>query len=612
MPNTFFGLSIAKSGTYAAMAGINATAHNISNTETDGYSRQIVHQRASMPIRMNSTYGMAGTGTDVTGVEQMRSAYYDAKYRENYTIYGNYQTKADYMIEIENYFNEIKLEGFTTTFDSMFDSLQELAKNPADLTTRTEVTHYAQNFCEYFNSLSESLKSIQAKLNFEIKNQVDRINNLGQEIAGLTKQINIMEVNAGMANDLRDQRNLLLDELSQICDISIKENIVGDDVGITSFTVKIDGMTLVDTYNCNQLIVTPQKHLTNQTDVDSMFDISWSNGQSFDFRSSTLGGTLSALYEMRDGNNNEAFKGIVDAAEGDTTVTVRSTNVNDVSKLNIPQTGVIRVGVHEYHYTGFQVTEDEDGNYVYEFELAEDEEVLSYAEEETAMIGRDINYKGIPYYMAQINEFIRTFSREFNNIHTSGEDLNGNPGLDFFNAFDIVTGEEYVFGRSEEDIEDGIVLRSGTGSYVEEGDIKYGSYYFITAANFKVSSQVYSDPKLVAASSSIADGVENSDNAKALLALKGNASMFRQGAPASFLQTMVSEVGIDTKKAKQFAQNQEDICASIEYQRLSVMGVDTEEEAMNLIRYQNTYNLSAQAISVMNEIYNKLINDMGV
>ena len=87
--------------------------------------------------------------------------------------------------------------------------------------------------------------------------------------------------------------------------------------------------------------------------------------------------------------------------------------------------------------------------------------------------------------------------------------------------------------------------------------------------------------------------------------------MFKQGAPAAFLQTMVAEIGIDASKSTQFSKNQENICASIQNQRLSVSGVDSEEEAMNLIRYQNAYNLSAKAVSVMNQIYDKLINYMG-
>ncbi len=612
MPNTFFGLSIAKSGTYAAMAGINTTAHNIANTEKDGYCRQVVQQQAGVPLRINSSYGMAGSGTDVTGVDQMRNEYYDIKFRDNKTVYGEYYTKDHYMLEIENYLNEIRLEGFTTTYNSLYDSLQELSKNPADLTTRTEVTNFAQSLCEYFNSLSTSLQAVQEECNFEIKNQADRINALAQQITSLTKQINTLEIRGGKANDLRDERNLLIDHLSEIANVTVEENIVGDDVGVTSYVVRLDSQVLVDTFNYNELIAVPQQDSKNVLDVTGLYELEWSNGQSFNSASATLGGTLAALFEVRDGNNGEAFKGVTDASYGDTKVTVTGTNINAVEKLNIPTNGVIRVSNREYNYVGFEVKKADDGTYVYEFELAEGEYLTRDSEAGEVYIGDDVDYKGIPYYMAQLNEFVRTFAREFNNIHEQGENLDGESGQPFFNGAHKVTGEEYVFGYPEEEVEAGLVMRSGTGSYVSgDEDVNYGSYYFLNVDNIKVSNVVYTNPSKVAAATDITNGVEQSDIIKELIKLKDDTSMFRQGTPEAFMQTMVAEVGIDGKKATKFAKNQENICASIENQRLSISGVDSEEEAMNLIRYRNTYNLSAKAISVMNQIYDKLINYMG-
>jgi flagellar hook-associated protein 1 FlgK len=87
--------------------------------------------------------------------------------------------------------------------------------------------------------------------------------------------------------------------------------------------------------------------------------------------------------------------------------------------------------------------------------------------------------------------------------------------------------------------------------------------------------------------------------------------MFKQGKPAQFFQTLVAEIGIDTKKTTNFAENQANILSAVENQRLSISGVDSEEEAMNLVRYQNAYGLSAKVISVMDEIFDKLINYMG-
>ncbi|HPU63710.1 MAG TPA: flagellar basal body protein, partial [Mobilitalea sp.] len=166
MASTFFGLNIGKTGLYAYKAALDVTAHNIANAETEGYSRQVMGIQAGKALRMNSTYGMAGTGVTVTGVEQLRDEYYDLKFRKNNTIFGEYAAKSHYMTEIENYFNEVTLEGFTTSFDSLYKSLQELSNNPSSLTARTQVINYGKSMTEYFNSLSTNLKKIQEECNF--------------------------------------------------------------------------------------------------------------------------------------------------------------------------------------------------------------------------------------------------------------------------------------------------------------------------------------------------------------------------------------------------------------------------------------------------------------
>ncbi|MGB8454218.1 MAG: flagellar hook-associated protein FlgK [Anaerocolumna sp.] len=597
MPSTFFGLSIGTTGLYTYQAALNTTAHNVSNAETTGYTRQILNQKAGVPIKVNSSYGMAGSGVDVTGITQTRNEYYDLKYRSNNTIYGEYSAKQYFMTEIENYFNEVSLEGFTTTFNQLFTSMQGLSTSSADLTKRTEVTNYAESLTEYFNSMSNNLQSSQEECNFEVKNQVDKINSLAEQIAAVTKQINTLESNGGTANDLRDQRQVLLDDLSEVVDISYSENVVGDDVGVTSFKVKINGQTLVDTNNYNTLEVVPRTEKVNQNDIDGLYDIQWSNGNTFDTQSATLGGYLKSLIEVRDGNNNENLTGsaenISSVTKADGTVTnevvVSSANINEIEKLNIPSEGVIKIGNKEYKYDSFKVEYDESTETCkYTFDIADDD-VLTESVPSNISIGDSIDYKGIPYYQSQLNELIRTFSKAFNDLHKSGEDLNGDPGLDFFNGTDPETGDNYTLST-------------------------YESYYNLTAANFTITDEIANDPsKFVTTSDGeIVDGVENNDVLTSLLDLKDDVSMFKQGTPASFFQTLVGEVGVNAGKANDFAKNQGDILDMIKNQRLSVSGVDVDEEAMNLVKFQNAYNLSAKVIQVMNEIYDKLINGTGV
>lgn len=608
MASTFFGLNIGTTGLFAAKTGLNVTAHNAANIETRGYSRQIVSQSADRAIATNNRYGMLGTGVSVNEIEQKRSAYYDEKYWSNNSLLGKFENRNYFMTEVQSYLNEIQLQGFTVSFDKMYDGLQELDKNPADLTVRTQVTNYAQSMCEYFNSLSTNLQKVQKECNYEVKNQVDRINSISQQIASLTQQINTVEIGGENANDLRDQRAVLIDDLSTIINVSVEEKKIGT-AGMTSYLVRVDGRTLVDTYEVKQLTVIPREQKMSQCDVDGMYEVYWGNGERLDPASTTMTGTLKALFEVRDGNNEENLQGYTEELDpGSTEVTITYTNVNSMKDLNIPSEGRIKIGNGEYTYSSFEVSIDPDtGKYSYTFQLNE-ETRRTYPDDTKVSVGVTVDYKGIPYYMAQLSEFIRTFAEEFNSVHREGTNLNEETDVDFFSAINPITGEEYKLNRFGAQGEEGTDIWQATS----DQSALDTSYYMLTAANFTVSEKIQSDPSALAAASEIVNGVGNADIAKKLLELKSDVSMFKQGDPASYLQTLVAEVGIDTKAAENFAKSQANIVSSVTTQRLSVAGVDIDEEAMNLVRYQEAYSLSAQVISVMNQIYNKLINEMGV
>ncbi|MDI9508273.1 MAG: flagellar basal body rod C-terminal domain-containing protein [Bacillota bacterium] len=134
----------------------------------------------------------------------------------------------------------------------------------------------------------------------------------------------------------------------------------------------------------------------------------------------------------------------------------------------------------------------------------------------------------------------------------------------------------------------------------------------MTVDNFTINKNLINDPKFFAASTDIINGVDNNDVVDELIALKRKKDMFGSGEPGGFMNTLVADIGIDARKANNFSESQENILRSISNQRLSVSGVDMDEEAMSLVRFQNAYNLSAKVISVMDEIYDRLILYMGV
>ena len=119
MTSTFFGLNIAASGLRAANAALNTTANNISNVNTDGYSRQKVKQEASDAIRVFAKYGCAGSGVDTLAIERVRDQFYDAKYRNNETLLGEVKQKNYYNSLIEQYLDDDGTSGFSSLFNKM-------------------------------------------------------------------------------------------------------------------------------------------------------------------------------------------------------------------------------------------------------------------------------------------------------------------------------------------------------------------------------------------------------------------------------------------------------------------------------------------------------------
>ena len=107
-------------------------------------------------------------------------------------------------------------------------------------------------------------------------------------------------------------------------------------------------------------------------------------------------------------------------------------------------------------------------------------------------------------------------------------------------------------------------------------------------------------------------GVAESNNLEKMRSLENDNSIFKQGTPNGFLQVMTATIGVDTEKVITSAENAKNIVDAVDNRRLSVTGVDEDEEAQNLIITQNLLNAQYKVISVMNEIIEKLINDTGV
>ena len=302
MPSTFFGLNIVRTGMSTYNVWLNTTAHNISNVKTVGYTRQTVNQAAGKPISFGTRYGMVGSGTEAISIDSERDVYYDAKYRLSNTDYGKYETFAYYMDSIEKslYVKDSETGGLTNALDNFFQSIKDLTTGASDTTKRTKTIGDADMLTHYVKQAANDLQTMQKDVNDQIAKTVDRINSYGQEIASLTKQINTLEIYGTKANDLRDQRAKLLDELSELVDVQVMEKVPAGGEGLTQYIVSIGGAKLVDTNDHYTISyeVNGVKH--SQNDIDKLYDLRWSNGQDFDVHGEGLGGKLQALFQLRE------------------------------------------------------------------------------------------------------------------------------------------------------------------------------------------------------------------------------------------------------------------------------------------------------------------------
>ena len=640
MPSHFFGLNIAYTGLLASNAAMNTTSNNIANVQTEGYSRQQVTQQASNALRVFQTYGCAGAGVETLAIERVRDEFYDGRFWDNNAQLGEYDMKQYYMQQLETYFNDDgKSTGFKTIFDQlMVTGMQALLKDPSSDTAKSQFVGYAGALTEYFNGMAGNLEKVQKDINQEIKLKVDEINSIAGEVATLNKQINTIELTGVKANELRDRRTLLIDELSKIVDVQVKETPIIDannenrETGANRYMVKIaGGQMLVDgsDYNGLECVARTSYEKVNQTDIDGLYEVYWADGQKFNLYNASMGGDLAGLIQMRDGNNGENFTGQVTAtgttttADGKThdTVTVKVTKayLQDLNKCNLSdQGGILDLGNQEFYYDSWEYTCEYDANgnatYSYTFTLSDSEKnprgITNDRVGKKAEIGTDLSYQGIPYYMNQMNEWIRTFSQKFNDILTSGYSGNGDPGVKMFTGNQATGAEQFQLDDAAKRY-DKQEKKAGSKMTVKVSD---DSYYRLTAKNFDILEAIEQDPGLMANRKDAADGVEQNDLLNDLknLATDKTKMSFRGCNASEFLQCILSDVALNASRANTFYASFKDISATIDNQRISISGVDEDEEAVNLVKYRNGYNLASKMIQTLTEIYDRLILETGV
>ncbi len=656
MSSTFFGLNIGWSALNAYSASINTTANNVSNANTPGYSKQIVNLVAKASLR-NYTYGTLGSGVDADSITQLRNTYYDVRYWTNNSNVGQYEKKSYYMAQVENLFRDDQesATGFASIYKEIFNQLESLKGNGSELNIRNHFINNAQSLMEYFNNMSGHLQSLQSDCNQEVRALVQQINSYAQKISIINDKINTIEIQGRRANELRDQRAYLLDELSKIVPIEIEESEVKNSydpdvyLGGTRFCVRVEGQLLVDGNSYNELECYSRMEKINQNDIDGLYDIRWAHtGNEFNASSDTMSGELKAVLNIRDGNNKENFQGTLSKVDaGKSQIKVVNPNITTVEAMNMPERGYITIANRTYTYSRFEMekTVDKFGkeSYTYTFQMEDrDLTALTGKAGREVTVGQPIDSRGIPYYMSQMNEFLRSFCRKFNDMQiygkgdgttqmdgtpvtnrytideetgkiipeeikykNGGADTEGNQMGAFFVSIKTDGSENTFLDTKKSDGEKGV-------SVTYKSDAKGGNYYQMTAANVAVNDKSQKDPNYFATSIRTDTDESEAGIVDMMLELESKTVIYRGSGGNQFLEYIVTDITVDRQEADILTMNYSDIGNTIDTYRMSISSVDEDEEGLDLIKFQNAYNLASKIISTMNEMYDRLITQTGV
>ena len=556
--NIFSTLSSAKLGLLAQQLAIEVTGQNVANVETEGYSRQDVSFEANTP-RGHIKYGglhQLGTGVRIASIERAHDQFLFTQIMDEGDLTGSTEVKKEIFEQLEVLFNDGSGRSLNDALSLFFSSIHDLATNARGLPERVDLISKAEHLASTFNQTGNQLFTIQRNIDATIETEVAEINTLTTQIGKLNESIHANEPTSQYkANDLRDNRDRLVKELSKKIDIQL----VQESDNQISLTLK-DGTALVL--------------------KDQVFDLSTSinaNNESFNDVYIDIGSTTKNITSTIKGGE---LRGYLD---------MRDTKVESVlDKMNILSGSFIQE-FNSIHREGFGI----DGSSGLDFFTPLDVTVDHDADNTGTAV---VSMTNASPTTVSVDEFEIAFtdSNEFtlNNLTT-----NASSG-----TFTFTTGSTF-------NIKDGFAVAiSGTAA---SGDKVTFSVSEDAASLMSVSSTITADGQKIAAGATT-----NGDGGNALLmADLQNELVFNSVTWSSesgsftfdeYYNAVVSTIGIESFSAQAILRQQEGVMLQLNSRRESISGVSIDEEMIKMIKFQQAYNASARMISMVDEMLDTL------
>lgn len=606
MGNLMTSFNAGVSGLHSAQASLTVTAHNLANASTTGYTRQQVLVADSY---YQTSYGshdnalQIGTGTTISLTRQIRNGFLDGQYRVQLGRQQFYEANSKAAMEIEDMLGELHGEEFKTSINDLWGALSSLATHADDIVYKDQLVMVASQFIEKAKVLQEELDTYQTSLNTEVKNQVDAINDIVGQIRELNKQIQKYEATGESANDYRDKRNECLDELSQYITFESSEQVDG------TIMIYSEGGYLLDAVN--------QYYLTTayESDTSKLLKPIWATGENY-FRYDSL--------EYSSSNNTDVggLRGIM-VARGNYAASY--VNVPQKPEENDFKTG----GVLDTDAYNRAVSQFNDDLEVYNKTIGASVVMTIQSELDTLVHGivTSVNNALCPNKEIQIEVEDRDAAGNVTGTHMEtiyvldeekaliGDDANRTMGTELFSRRGI---ERYT----EEDVT--VLNENGTTSvqkvyrYNEEDTTNVYTMYTIgqLITNPVVARDSSTLPTMYSDAHEGKDGYANNELLAIAQSFEEKIGTLNPNSLTTydikhFYDGMVSELGIQGSIWNGIIENQATTVHTLETERQNVMGVSSDEELSNLIKYQQCYNASSRYITTVSQMLEYLIERLG-
>lgn len=644
MANGMAGLFIGTTGLKTAQTALNTTAHNLSNINTSGYTRQQVTFSDTQYVRVNTSDKVSspdyGLGVAVSEVRRIRDQFIDQAYRNENSRLGFYESQYKAIEEIEDQFGEMQGVTYESYLINLYNSVNELAKNPTSTVARSSLIQNATAFIEKSENVYKGLKDYQTTLNTQVKNMVDSINKLGDKIYTLNKKISKIE-STGIedANDLRDERDAAIDELSKYIDITYYENdskeVVISAEGIPFITMGelakmdtrvVEGTNLViptwPGYERDVYDLSTEASNVDDTDKGELKGLLIARGNMVVDYTVVPEAPSSSDYDMSTADGRaayqEAYNKYYKAQEYYNTYIEPSAILSAMAGFDKLVNGIVekinnilcpeKSEVRNNPYMAPDGTEIQADIYTYN---SVSQQVLfdRYGREVTGTDNGDGTYSfssGEKLYMsfggAEVPVDSYTYSMLDMDKTGYGMDDDKTVGTELFSRKGT---DRYI--KTTDDSGKTIYIRNNLNETDYESLYKLGNLQI----NPEAAQNVGKIPL------STVQGKEDFDRAKELVDAWDekfaslNPDTYAKSDFMTFYNNFIGEYATLGKALDNYVSNQTTMVDGYDNQRLQSEGVSSDEELEKMIKYQQAYNAASRYVNVVNQMLEHLVTSLG-